>query len=147
MELNGVLFERTNTLTSSSSSGNLIIPTLTTTNMNNSGILLNPTLEHLSNSSRLNSSVNMSPKPRPLPTFFLEQNTFSTKKEKIKETPKLSEIYIPKPPIKSCPPISRLKTAKKLDNDRARVITFANNNINNNYLLNTGKILKVCVFF
>ena len=31
-----------------------------------------------------------------------------------------------------------LETAKKLDNDRARVISFANNTVNNNHLLNTG---------
>lgn len=110
MESNGVLCERTNTYTE------------------------NSTLNKMS----MNNSVHMSPKARPLPTFFSEQTSFSTKKEKIKETPKLNELYIPKPPIKSCPPISRLKTAKKLDNDRARVISFANNTVNNNHLLNTG---------
>lgn len=86
--------------------------------------------------TKMNNSVNMSPTCRPLPTFFLEQTTFSTKKEK--ETPKLSEIYPPRPPIKSCPPISRLRALKNMDSDRARVISFAENSANNNNLLNSG---------
>ena len=58
---------------------------------------------------------------RPLPKFFTENATFSTKKEK--ETPKLSEVHPPKPPIKSCPPISRIRPCK-LDREGARVISF-----------------------
>ena len=115
--MNGILFERTNTYVNADSANKA-----TAMNSNN------------------NNSIHMSPKARPLPTFFLEQTTFSTKKEK--ETPKVSEIYPPRPPIKSCPPISRLKTAKKLDNDRARVISFANDSMNNNNLLNTGDFFK-----
>ena len=108
-KLNGILFDRTNISLSSESV----------------------------NKMSMNNSIHMSPKTRPLPTFFFEQTTFSTKKEK--ETPKVNEIYPPRPPIKSCPPISRLKTAKKLENDRARVISFAtNNNTNGNNLLKTG---------
>lgn len=79
-------------------------------------------------SLNMNNSVNVSPKARPLPQFFAESATFSTKKEK--ETPKL--IDPPRPPIKSCPPISRLKQQRKPDFDGARVISFINNNTNSN---------------
>ena len=79
-----------------------------------------------SNTSILpNTPIHMSPKPRPLPAFFAESATFSTKKEK--ETPKLADIHPPpKPPIKSCPPISRLKPMRKPDHEGARVISFLN---------------------
>ncbi len=73
--------------------------------------------------------VNYSPKTRPRPTFFTENATFSTKKEK--ETPKLMDIYPPKPPIKSCPPMSRLRPQRKPDHDGARVITFLNKDLQN----------------
>ncbi|CAF0779784.1 unnamed protein product [Brachionus calyciflorus] len=76
-----------------------------------------------------NSGVNMSPKARPLPKFFAETTQFSTKKER--ETPKLSEIHPPKPPIKSCPPISRLRPQRKCDYEGARVISFLNKNSQN----------------
>lgn len=81
-----------------------------------------------------NSLAHLSPKPRPLPQFFAENATFSTKKEK--ETPKLAISYKfnepPKPPIKSCPPISRLRPRSKNNHhDGAKVITFLNNTQNN----------------
>lgn len=71
-----------------------------------------------------NNSINMSPKARPLPKFFAETTQFSTKKER--ETPKFSEIHPPKPPIKSCPPISRLRPQRKSNYEGARVISFVN---------------------
>ena len=73
----------------------------------------------------LEEPVNQSPKTRPLPVFFVEQTTFSTKKEK--NTPKYVNILPPKPPIKSCPPISRIKPLRQND-DGAKVISFAKNN-------------------
>ena len=84
----------------------------------NKGNMMSPMLNH-----------NLSPKARPLPQFFIEQTTFSTKKEK--HTPKLNDIYPPKPPIKSCPPISRLKPFKNPEKDVARVISFVKNNSQN----------------
>lgn len=69
------------------------------------------------------NSANVSPKIRPMPTFFMQQATFSTKKDK--ETPKMPEVYPPKPPFKSCPPISRLRPVRKQENG-ARVISFLN---------------------
>jgi hypothetical protein len=78
----------------------------------------------------MNNSQNLSPKTRPLPHFYIEQSTFSTKKEKAKtETPKL--INPPRPPIKSCPPISRLKPYKKPEKDIPKLISFVNNDNNN----------------
>jgi membrane-associated tyrosine/threonine-specific cdc2-inhibitory kinase len=69
------------------------------------------------------NSAHLSPKTRPRPVFFTENATFSTKKEK--ETPKmLIDIYPPKQPIKSCPPMSRLRPHRKHGHDGARVITF-----------------------
>jgi hypothetical protein len=64
-----------------------------------------------------------SPIVRPMPQFFAEQTTFSTKKDR--ETPKLVKIYPPTPPVKSCPPISRLKP-RKHEFDGARLISFKN---------------------
>jgi hypothetical protein len=78
----------------------------------------------------MDNSCNYSPKARPMPKFFSENATFSTKKEKEKETPKLMDIHPPKPPIKSCPPISRLRPQHKHDHDGARVISFLNKNSN-----------------
>jgi hypothetical protein len=75
-----------------------------------------------------NSSLNSSPKVRPLPTFFFESATFSTKKEK-DNTPRIYlDGYPPKLPIKSCPPISRLNRGGRLKpgSDKARVISFKN---------------------
>lgn len=60
---------------------------------------------------------------RPRPQFFTDSATFSTKKEK--GTPKT--IDPPRPPIKSCPPVSRLKPTRRDGNDGARVISFVNN--------------------
>ncbi len=76
----------------------------------------------------MNNSAHYSPKSRPLPQFFADHVQFSTKKEK--ETPKFAEIYPPKPPIKSCPPISRLRPQCKSD-DGARPISFLNKNAQN----------------
>lgn len=78
---------------------------------------------------------NYSPKQRPTPTFFFTHTTFSTKKERT-ETPKLL-CPPPRPPIKSCPPISRLKPQIKQPHG-AKVISFVNNTNNNN----TNKQIK-----
>jgi membrane-associated tyrosine/threonine-specific cdc2-inhibitory kinase len=75
---------------------------------------------------------NKSPKcRRPLPLFFAESVHFSTKKEKEKETPTLLNHLNrpPKPPVKSCPPISRLRPHHhKKEHDGARVISFLHHN-------------------
>jgi hypothetical protein len=77
------------------------------------------------NNNVMNDSGNLSPKSRPLPTFFADSVHFSTKKER--ETPKLADcICPPKPPIKSCPPISRLRPQCKPDYDGARAVSFLN---------------------
>ncbi|XP_067938018.1 membrane-associated tyrosine- and threonine-specific cdc2-inhibitory kinase-like isoform X2 [Watersipora subatra] len=57
---------------------------------------------------------------RPTPKFFLETKTFSTKKER-ENTPRSSSY--PRPPIKSCPPISRLFQQSSPD-DRPRIVSF-----------------------
>lgn len=88
--------------------------------MEPSGILVDRTNRMISN---------MSPKARPIPQFFLEQSTFSTKKEK--QTPKL--INPPRPPIKSCPPISRLKLVKP-EKDIPRQISFVKKDFKNTEL-------------
>ncbi len=49
---------------------------------------------------------------------------------KEKETPKIHEVLPPKPPVKSCPPISRLRPQRKTEIG-ARVISFLNENKNN----------------
>lgn len=94
-------------------------------------------IDELNSSQKMNnSSTNMSPKMRPLPKFFAETAQFSTKKER--ETPKFSEIHPPKPPIKSCPPISRLRPQRKSNYEGARVISFVNKSLENdsgNYYL------------
>ena len=65
---------------------------------------------------------------RPVPAFVLEGATFSTKKER--DTPKLIDIHPPKPPIKSCPPISRIRPMRKPEYEGVRVISFLNKNPN-----------------
>jgi len=79
---------------------------------------------------------NKSPKcRRPLPLFFAESVHFSTKKEKEKETPTLLNHLNrpPKPPVKSCPPISRLRPHHhKKEHDGARVISFLHHNESTN---------------
>lgn len=91
--------------------------------MESGGILVDRTNRNYLINRAMNNSSNLSPKARPLPQFFIEQSTFSTKKEK--QTPKL--INPPRPPIKSCPPISRLKPFKKPEKDIPRVISFKKN--------------------
>lgn len=71
---------------------------------------------------------------RPRPQFFTESVTFSTKKEK--GTPR--SIVPPRPPIKSCPPVSRLRPIRKTENEGARVISFVNNDINNSLIKATN---------
>lgn len=44
--------------------------------------------------------------PRPAPQYFLQPQTFSTKKARNGDTPR--ETMLPKPPVKSAPPISRI---------------------------------------
>lgn len=92
--------------------------------MEPSGILVDRTNRGNQINKIMNNSGHLSPKSRPLPQFFIEQSTFSTKKEK--QTPKL--INPPRPPIKSCPPISRLKPYKKPEKDIPKIISFINNN-------------------
>ncbi len=99
--------------------------------MEPNGILVDRTNTNTTRNTRIykimNTSINSSPKARPLPQFFLEQANFSTKKEK--QTPKCL-INPPRPPIKSCPPISRLKPFKKPEKDIPRIISFVKNNAN-----------------
>jgi hypothetical protein len=105
--------------------------------MESNGVLVDRTNKNnLVTKNTIEMNGNTSPKTRPIPQFFLEQTTFSTKKEK--HTPKLIDIYPPKPPIKSCPPISRLKPFKKPEKDVARVISFAK--VNNSPDLKPGTI-------
>ena len=40
-----------------------------------------------------------------------------------KETPKMHEVLPPKPPTKSCPPISRLKKQTRKKDDCARIVS------------------------
>ncbi|KAK6191711.1 hypothetical protein SNE40_003325 [Patella caerulea] len=56
--------------------------------------------------------------PRPTPNFFTEQQTFSTKKQR--GTPR--DSVPPRPPIKSCPPISRIFPHRPVQ--RAQVVSF-----------------------
>ncbi|KAI0211313.1 hypothetical protein LSAT2_003865 [Lamellibrachia satsuma] len=44
--------------------------------------------------------------PRPAPQYFLQPQTFSTKKARNGDTPR--ETMLPKPPVKSAPPVSRI---------------------------------------
>ncbi|KAK2186669.1 hypothetical protein NP493_192g03061 [Ridgeia piscesae] len=44
--------------------------------------------------------------PRPAPQYFLQPQTFSTKKARNGDTPR--DTMLPKPPVKSAPPISRI---------------------------------------
>lgn len=75
-------------------------------------------------------SSNVDDEGRPRPQFFTESVTFSTKKEKA--TPR--SIVPPRPPIKSCPPVSRLRPVRKNENEGARVVSFVNNDINNSLI-------------
>ena len=93
------------------------VPTI---NVNYNPIGVNPNVTP-QNFDAINVSDHETTSYRPLPKFFTENATFSTKKEK--ETPKLSEVHPPKPPIKSCPPISRIRPCK-LEREGARVISF-----------------------
>lgn len=93
--------------------------------MERSGILVDRTNKNYQINNIMNISANLSPKARPLPQFYIEQSTFSTKKEK--QTPKI--INPPRLPIKSCPPISRLKPFQKPAKDIPRVISFVKNNL------------------
>lgn len=87
--------------------------------------------EDLTSETMVTQTNNQSPKNRPLPIFFFEQTSFSTKKER--NTPKYIDNYPPRPPIKSCPPISRIKPTRKGIDDNAKIISFAKNNtINKN---------------
>ncbi|XP_013407437.1 membrane-associated tyrosine- and threonine-specific cdc2-inhibitory kinase [Lingula anatina] len=56
--------------------------------------------------------------PRPTPQFFKEAQTFSTKKER--GTPR--EAPPPRPPVKSCPPVSRIFHHKQVQ--RAQAVSF-----------------------
>jgi hypothetical protein len=93
--------------------------------------------------SSMNNSGNQSPKSRPLPTFFADNVQFSTKKER--DTPKL--IDPPKPPIKSCPPISRLRPQFKPDHDGARAVSFLNKKSQNDSgsYFNFWCLLRYCL--
>lgn len=83
---------------------------------------------HSANIISAADSDDLSASFRPKPKFFTENATFSTKKQ----TPKLVDhIVPPKPPIKSCPPVSRLKP-RKPDYEGARVISFVNKKNNGN---------------
>jgi hypothetical protein len=94
--------------------------------------------EHMSSTATSNSNGtvgtssisnhHLSSPARPVPAFVLEGATFSTKKER--ETPKLIDIHPPKPPIKSCPPISRIRPMRKPEYEGVRVISFLNKNLN-----------------
>ncbi len=70
------------------------------------------------------SASHMSPKSRPLPVFFADTVHFSTKKER--DTPNCKDMYPPRPPVKSCPPISRLRHHRRNLNHEggARAISF-----------------------
>ena len=80
------------------------------------------------NTNNLNLSPNSLPRPRP--QFITDSVTFSTKKEK--STPKL--IDPPRPPIKSCPPVSRLRPSRRPENEGPRVVSFVNRNLNNSIM-------------
>ena len=101
--------------------------------MESNGILSDRTNifdQDLNSEKMVTQHNNQSPKNRPLPIFFFEHTSFSTKKER--NTPKFIDNYPPRPPIKSCPPISRIKPTRKSD-DAAKIISFAKNNtINKN---------------
>lgn len=102
---------------------------------NSSSLKIVQLIDELNSNQKINNSItNMSPKMRPLPKFFAEATQFSTKKER--ETPKFSEIHPPKPPIKSCPPISRLRPQRKSNYEGARVISFANKSLENDSGIN-----------
>ncbi|KAL3842302.1 hypothetical protein ACJMK2_020332 [Sinanodonta woodiana] len=69
------------------------------------------------------------PSPRPTPRFFPEVQTFSTKKSR--GTPK--DSCPPRPPVKSCPPISRIFPHRPIQ--RAQLVSFRSSESN-------GSILK-----
>lgn len=60
--------------------------------------------------------------PRPTPRFFQEAQTFSTKKAR--GTPR--DSLPPRPPVKSCPPISRIFHQKPVQ--RAQAVSFRSSN-------------------
>lgn len=77
-------------------------------------------------SSSTPSGSTTTPQSRPLPAFFGESASFSTKRER--ETPKqLQDLNPPRPPIKSCPPISRIRPQRRHEHDGARPVSFKNN--------------------
>jgi len=63
------------------------------------------------------------PSPRPTPQFYSEPETFSVKKLKREGTPKVQ--LPPRPPVKSCPPLSRVFPFRNgLASAHAQPVTF-----------------------
>ncbi|CAL1529574.1 unnamed protein product [Lymnaea stagnalis] len=62
------------------------------------------------------------PSPRPTPRFYPEPQTFSTKKLKQAGTPR--DHLPPRPPVKSCPPISRVFPRRNIASLHAQPVSF-----------------------
>ncbi len=59
-----------------------------------------------------------------MPLYIFENVSFSTKKAR--HTPK--NILPPKPPIKSCPPVSRLNILRNENDSSKNILSFFNKN-------------------
>uniref|UniRef100_A0A2C9KZZ6 non-specific serine/threonine protein kinase n=1 Tax=Biomphalaria glabrata TaxID=6526 RepID=A0A2C9KZZ6_BIOGL len=68
------------------------------------------------------------PSPRPTPRFYPEPQTFSTKKLKPAGTPR--DHLPPRPPVKSCPPLSRVFPRRNLASLHAQPVSFKNTDKN-----------------
>ncbi|XP_059152744.1 membrane-associated tyrosine- and threonine-specific cdc2-inhibitory kinase-like [Physella acuta] len=68
----------------------------------------------------MNNSV--IPSPRPTPRFYPEPQTFSTKKLKPAGTPR--DHLPPRPPVKSCPPLSRVFPRRNIASLHAQPVSF-----------------------
>ncbi|KAH9491854.1 Protein kinase, membrane associated tyrosine threonine 1 [Bulinus truncatus] len=64
------------------------------------------------------------PSPRPTPRFYPEPQTFSTKKLKPAGTPR--DHLPPRPPVKSCPPLSRVFPRRNIASFHAQAVSFKN---------------------
>ncbi|XP_012940021.1 membrane-associated tyrosine- and threonine-specific cdc2-inhibitory kinase [Aplysia californica] len=75
------------------------------------------------NTSMDTHAVAAVPSPRPTPQFYSDPQTFSVKKLKLAGTPK--DQLPPRPPVKSCPPLSRVFPHKNvLASAHAQPVTF-----------------------
>ncbi|GFO29422.1 membrane-associated tyrosine-and threonine-specific cdc2-inhibitory kinase [Plakobranchus ocellatus] len=62
------------------------------------------------------------PSPRPTPRFYTETQLFSTKKLRTSSTPR--DHIPPRPPVKSCPPLSRVFPHRTIISHHAQPVSF-----------------------